>query len=196
MDIMEMGASDDLIQKWGPALDGIENDYTKRVTAQLLENQLKSASERVDEAAVGTGTTTTGALGTFQKFAFPLVRRVFPELIANSLVSVQPMSGPVSQVFYMGSARSYGTRRQQLYSKYNLTYRGLTTAAAGGSVPDLDAMDAGGPANALGDMAMSSTTMMSAIAAWPPAVPTAETEGHGWSVSAGEKLALGLVFLK
>ena len=40
MDIMEMGASDDLIQKWGPALDGIENDYTKRVTAQLLENQL------------------------------------------------------------------------------------------------------------------------------------------------------------
>ena len=78
MDMMEMGASDDLVQKWGPALDGIENDYTKRVTAQLLENQLKSAQqEQIDEAAVGTGTTTVGSLGTFQKFAFPLARRVF-----------------------------------------------------------------------------------------------------------------------
>lgn len=103
MDIMEMGASDDLVQKWDPALDGIENDYTKRVTAQLLENQLKSCQqEQLDEAAVNTGTTTVGSLGTFQKFAFPLVRRVFPELIANQLVSVQPMSGPVSQVFYLG----------------------------------------------------------------------------------------------
>ena len=56
MDIMEMGASDELVSKWGPALDGIENDYTKRVTAQLLENQLKSCQqERLDEAAVGAG---------------------------------------------------------------------------------------------------------------------------------------------
>ena len=187
MDIMEMGASDDLIQKWGPALDGIENDYTKRVTAQLLENQLKSASERVDEAAVGVGTTTVGSLGTFQKFAFPLVRRVFPELIANSLVSVQPMSGPVSQVFYMGSARSYGTDREQLYSKYNLTYRGLTTRAASGEISDLDNMVAGGPAG-FSDDAMSATTMGTDIANWPVDVPTSSTHGHGWSVSAGEKL--------
>ena len=42
MDIMEMGASDELVTKWKPALDGIDNDYTERVTAQLLENQLKS----------------------------------------------------------------------------------------------------------------------------------------------------------
>jgi len=188
MDIMEMGASDDLIQKWGPVLDGIENDYTKRVTAQLLENQLKSASERVDEAGVGAGTTTTGALGTFQKFAFPLVRRVFPELIANSLVSVQPMSGPVSQVFYIGSARSYGANRQQLYSKYQLTYRGLTTAAVNGTVADLDNMPAAGPAgDGLGSSAMTGVTMMSAIADWPTDVPST-APGHGWSVSAGEKL--------
>ena len=66
MDIMEMGASDDLVSKWGPALDGIENDYTKRVTAQLLENQLKSVQneQRQDEAAIGTGTTGEGASDT------------------------------------------------------------------------------------------------------------------------------------
>ena len=51
-------------------------------------------------------TTAVGNLGTFQKFAFPLVRRVFPELIANKVVGVQPMQGPVSQVFYLGMDRT------------------------------------------------------------------------------------------
>ena len=192
MDIMEMGASDDLVSKWGPALDGIENDYTKRVTAQLLENQLKATQQdRVDEAAVGAGTTTVGNLGTFQKFAFPLVRRVFPELIANSLVSVQPMSGPVSQVFYMGSTRSHGATRQNLYSKYNLTFRGKVTGevdfkgralSSAEELADdgLTGQDFG--ASALSAMANGSN-MAHQINAW-----TGANGGQGWSVSAGENL--------
>ena len=194
MDIMEMGASDELVSKWGPALDGIENDYTKRVTAQLLENQLKSCQqERLDEAAVGAGTTTVGSLGTFQKFAFPLVRRVFPELIANNIVSVQPMSAPVSQVFYLGSARVSGTTRETIYSKYNLTYRGLTTGPVAGHDADID-LDAGTSetSQSLGGSALSGSTadgvattnMASAIASWPDA-----QYAQGWSVSAGEALA-------
>ena len=192
MDIMEMGASDDLVQKWGPALDGIENDYTKRVTAQLLENQLKSAQqEQIDEAAVGTGTTTVGSLGTFQKFAFPLVRRVFPELIANQLVSVQPMSGPVSQVFYLGAARAYDTTRQTIYSKYNLTYRGLTTGEPTPNDMSLDetlatdrdsSQELGG--SALSASFENGSNMAKEIAEWPNA-----TFAQGWSVSAGEQLA-------
>jgi len=192
MDIMEMGASDDLVQKWGPALDGIENDYTKRVTAQLLENQLKSASERVDEVAVGVGTTTVGSLGSFQKFAFPLVRRVFPELIANSLVSVQPMSGPVSQVFYLGSARVYGTGRQNLYSKYQLTYRGQVTGQPsfnGIGVSSAESIASGTRvtqqafgASALDTLMDSGTNMADSIANFPAG------QGQGWSVSAGENL--------
>jgi hypothetical protein len=31
---------------------------------------------------------------------FPVIRRVFPSLIANSLVSIQPMTAPVGAVFY------------------------------------------------------------------------------------------------
>jgi hypothetical protein len=195
MDIMEMGASDDLVQKWGPAVDGIENDYTKRVTAQLLENQLKSAqNERVDEAAYAPGTTTVGSIGTFQKFAFPLVRRVFPELIANNLVSVQPMSAPVSQVFYLGSARVYGGERQNLYSKYQLTYRGLTTGqqdykgiGVSGSVNMLSGttqQGLGSSALTEGATGANEANMASAIANWPAAA-----FAQGWSVSAGEALA-------
>ena len=194
MEIMEMGASDELVSKWGPAVDGIENDYTKRVTAQLLENQLKSAQQqRVDEAAVDTGTTTVGSLGTFQKFAFPLVRRVFPELIANSLVSVQPMSGPVSQVFYLGSARASGDTRETIYSKYNLTYRGKTTGEVAGPQDSMDLDSAiSETSQDLGNSALSGTftngsNMASAIAKWP--YTSDASAGHGWSVSAGEALA-------
>ena len=194
MDIMEMGASDDLVNKWGPALDGIENDYTKRMTAQLLENQLKSVQneQRQDEAAIGTGTTTVGSLGTFQKFAFPLVRRVFPELIANSLVGVQPMSGPVSQVFYLGSSRAYGSTKQYLYSKYQITYRGLTTGEPQfyGDTSTVDEIVADGTVDSqsIGASALSATfrdgsNMASAIANWPLA-----QYAQGWSVSAGERM--------
>jgi len=190
MDIMEMGASDELVTKWKPALDGIDNDYTERVTAQLLENQLKSVQSeaRLDETAVGQGTTTVGALGTFQKFAFPLVRRVFPELIANKLVGVQPMSGPVSQVFYMGSARSYGPDRETMYSKYNLTYRGLTTSGVHGGIADLDAHQGTPDGHGLGVSALSGGGVGETIANWPTDQPSTAA-GHGWSVSAGENLA-------
>ena len=124
-----------LVEKWEPVLEGISDDYTQRVTAQLLENQAKSiVSQRMDEA-LSDGATTTGKLGTFQKFAFPIVRRVYPALLANSLVGVQPMQGPVSQVFYLGNSRAKnggGSGNEQVvYSKFNLTYRGMTASAIG-----------------------------------------------------------------
>ena len=118
-----------LVQKWEPVLEGIDSDYTRRVTAQLLENQAKSIVEEkvrnIDEA-ISAAATTTGQLGTFQKFAFPLVRRVYPKLLANSLVGVQPMQGPVSQIFYLGNSRAKegGATNQTVFSKFNLTYAG------------------------------------------------------------------------
>ena len=128
-----------LVQKWEPVLEGIDNDYTRRVTAQLLENQAKSIVEdkvrNIDEA-ISAAATTTGQLGTFQKFAFPLVRRVYPQLLANSLVGVQPMQGPVSQVFYLGNsrARKGGAAvgdNQTVFSKFNLTYAGNVAQPVG-----------------------------------------------------------------
>ena len=121
-----------LVQKWEPVLEGIDNDYTRRVTAQLLENQAKSiVEEKVNnlDEAISAAATTTGQLGTFQKFAFPLVRRVYPKLLANSLVGVQPMQGPVSQVFYLGNSRARkggaaAADVQTVFSKFNLTYNG------------------------------------------------------------------------
>ena len=190
----------ELLTKWEPVLEGISNDYTRKVTAQLLENQAKSIlseqSDRVDEA---DAPTTVGKLGTFQKFAFPLVRRVYPQLIANSIVGVQPMGGPVSQIFYLGNDRVAGAwgRDETVYSKYNLTYGGNVASALGGNVdgqvspsalssvfgdnPPLgnDGQDivASAPAGS------PSSTMGGEIAMWPDASTIL-----GYSVSAGEAL--------
>jgi len=187
-----------IVEKWAPVLEGIENDYQRRVSAQLLENQAKSiVSDQIDEAN-SAGTTTVGKLGTFQKFAFPLVRRVWPELIANNIISVQPMQGPVSQVFYMGTSRQSGETEQNIYSKWNLTYRNLVASAifSGGNW-DLDVCGGGaagvtvssmlsGTGNAGGATAkgMPDTTIGGQIASWPDT-----SKIYGIDVSSGEHLA-------
>ena len=204
---------DSLVQKWEPVLEGIDSDYTRRITAQLLENQAKSIVEERLSEDITAAATTTGQLGTFQKFAFPLVRRVYPQLLANSLVGVQPMQGPVSQVFYLGNDRARqgggAGNVQTVYSKYNLTYRGLTAsaigsdsgtgAAGGGFTPNtgagLDGDDAqsGFDLSNVLDTLSGSTEMVGAgapsgtfggqIAAWPN-----ENAIMGFNVSAGERL--------
>ena len=185
-----------LLTKWSPVLEGINNEYTRKVTAQLLENQAKSIisekNDRVDEA---DAPTTVGKLGTFQKFAFPLVRRVYPQLIANSIVGVQPMGGPVSQIFYLGADRVAGawSRDETIYSKYRLTYGGQTASAVfrnsdGTPAANIDP-SAGGSQSAFSSVlgnasGVPSTTMGGQIASWPDA-----TTILGYSVSAGEALS-------
>lgn len=48
-----------------------------------------------------TETTRVHNIGNFDKFAFPLIRAIYPTLITNEIVSVQPMAGPTSLVFYL-----------------------------------------------------------------------------------------------
>ena len=98
--------SNTLIERWSPILEGITDDEIRQTTAVLLENQAKSILGEAQKDGQLDEATTVGNLGTFQKFAFPLVRRVFPELISNKIVGVQPMQGPVSQVFYLGYNRA------------------------------------------------------------------------------------------
>ena len=62
--------------------------------ARLLENQAK---ELLREAS----TLAAGDVQGFAAVAFPIVRRVFAGLIANDLVSVQPMSLPSGLIFFL-----------------------------------------------------------------------------------------------
>lgn len=59
------------------------------------------------DQACADGSTNLGAGGAPSSaiFIFPLVRRVFPQLIATELASVQPMDRPDGKVFYLDNYR-------------------------------------------------------------------------------------------
>lgn len=79
--------------KWAKTglLEGLD-EKRGPIVARLMENQLK---QFLKEAS-----STADIIG-FQNVAFPIIRRVFAGLIANELVSVQPMSLPSGLLFYM-----------------------------------------------------------------------------------------------
>lgn len=122
----------DLIKRWEPLLEGIGDDHIAYQTARLFENQAKEfTKQNLNEESLSPGATTTGKIGTFQKFAFPLIRRTYPELMFNKIGATQTMDGPVSQIFYMGNSRAIGSTEQVMYSKFNITPRNLVATKIG-----------------------------------------------------------------
>ena len=87
-----------LLNKWSKTglLEGLTGDHERQSMAVLLENQAK---ELLREANVQGG--NPGGVQGFAAVAFPLVRRVFGGLLANDLVSVQPMSLPSGLIFFL-----------------------------------------------------------------------------------------------
>ncbi|MBL18931.1 MAG: hypothetical protein CMC82_03750 [Flavobacteriaceae bacterium] len=85
-----------LLSKWEKTglLEGLDQDVNRKNMARLLENQAK---ELLRESSTMSGGDVEG----FAAVAFPIVRRVFAGLIANDLVSVQPMSLPSGLIFFM-----------------------------------------------------------------------------------------------
>lgn len=64
---------------------------------QTMDVVLENAKRHLSEAA-STGATGAGSVATLNKVMLPLIRRVMPSVIANELVGVQPMTGPVGQI--------------------------------------------------------------------------------------------------
>ena len=65
----------------------------KSVMGATLENTRKYLSETAT-----AGTTSAGNVATLNRVILPVIRRVMPTVIANELVGVQPMTGPVGQI--------------------------------------------------------------------------------------------------
>ena len=116
-------AADLLVEKWAPVLDHeslptIGDSHKRRVTAILLENQIKAMSEErvtgntsLFENSMGPvgmgGNFTTGQVGAAGNFAgydpvmISLVRRAMPNVVAYDIAGVQPMSAPTGLIFAM-----------------------------------------------------------------------------------------------
>ena len=73
-------------------LEGLSGNK-KAVMASTLENTRKYLSE-----SATAGATSAGNVATLNRVILPVIRRVMPTVIANELVGVQPMTGPVGQI--------------------------------------------------------------------------------------------------
>jgi len=83
----------ELESRWAQTglLENINDKYTRSCTAVLLENQ----------RLINESSTDSGDVAQFKRISIPLVRRIYPQLIANKVVSVQPLLGPTGLVYYL-----------------------------------------------------------------------------------------------
>ena len=92
-----------LVKKWEQTglLEGIkdkDSQLVKTNIACLLENQLNSTRKQL---LAETSALASGDVQGFATVAFPMIRRVFADIISNELVSVQPMSMPNGLIFFL-----------------------------------------------------------------------------------------------
>jgi hypothetical protein len=73
-------------------LEGLKGNR-KSVMDVTLENTRKYINE-----SASVGSTSAGNVATLNRVILPVIRRVMPTVIANDLVGVQPMTGPVGQI--------------------------------------------------------------------------------------------------
>jgi hypothetical protein len=85
-----------LESKWGETrealLEGLQGN--KRSSMSVM---LENTKQYLKESATA-GATSAGNVATLNRVILPVIRRVMPTVIANEIVGVQPMTGPVGQI--------------------------------------------------------------------------------------------------
>lgn len=121
-------------KKWAYLTEGLDRE--KRLQLEvLLENQ-EAYFKFLQE------TSQMSNVGAFTTFAFPLVRRIFPKLIAQELCSVQPMTQPTGKIFYLDF--KYGTAKGGISQGDRLDVKGAdakdyaTRTPETGTVPEIN----------------------------------------------------------
>ena len=125
-------------------LEGLSGNK-KSVMEATLENTRKYLAE-----AATAGATSAGNVATLNRVILPVIRRVMPTVIANELVGVQPMTGPVGQIHtlrvrYADANNATGsdndvTAGEEALSPFKIgqAYSGDKTAGKGGGTAGLE----------------------------------------------------------
>ena len=85
-----------LESRWGETKDALLEGLqgTRRTSmAVVLENTRKHLQENAT-----LGATQASNIATLNRVILPVIRRVMPTVIANEIIGVQPMTGPVAQI--------------------------------------------------------------------------------------------------
>jgi len=122
-----------LVTKWEQSglLEGMDNEWQRSGMATLLENQARQLisenSKTSPNAGAGVGDEEWSGV------ALPLVRRVFGNIVAQELVSVQPMNLPSGLVFYLDF--KYGSSQNKFTSGGSIHGKTGPNSPSGSSAP-------------------------------------------------------------
>jgi hypothetical protein len=127
-----------LESRWSDTKNALLEGLTgtkKAVMATTLENTRRYLSE-----SATAGATSAGNVATLNRVILPVIRRVMPTVIANEIVGVQPMTGPVGQIHTLrvrysdtfNAGASGATAGEEALSPFKIaeSYSGATTGKA------------------------------------------------------------------
>ena len=119
--------------------DGLEGNK-KVVMESVLENTKSYLSE-----SAAAGTTMAGNVASLNKVILPVIRRVMPTVIANELVGVQPMTGPVGQIHTLrvryGQSAAGAVAGDEALSPFAIA-KGYSGDASGGTATSTSSLEA------------------------------------------------------
>jgi len=131
-----------LESRWGETkdalLEGLQGSQRTSMGV-ILENTKKYLAE-----AATAGASQAGNIATLNRVILPVIRRVMPTVIANEIVGVQPMTGPVGQIHtlrvrYAETLNATGTANDTTAGEEALSPFKISTAYAGdGTAGDAD----------------------------------------------------------
>ena len=128
MQFAENTPYDVLTEKWDPvlghdALPKIQDDYRKKVTAVLLENQEQSLRSQHLTEDMGSNNlgmpmnyTNSPSVAGYDPVLISLVRRAMPNLMAYDICGVQPMTAPTGLIFAMRANYALGGTQPTSYA--------------------------------------------------------------------------------
>jgi len=126
--------------KWGETKAALTEGLVgnkKKTMDILLENTKRYLSE-----SATAGATSAGNVATLNRVILPVIRRVMPTVIANEIVGVQPMTGPVGQIHTLriryadsSSGTTGTTPGEEALSPFKIAeaYSGNNTGAGAGA---------------------------------------------------------------
>lgn len=148
-----------LLEAWKPnieAVRSVDNGYSDE-RALRLAIMLENTKQELNRAQRLYEATQPVDVGPFKKHAFDLLTAVMPNLIAEELVSVQPLTQKIGQIFYLkylfGSNKNGVQAGDTMWSHSEAGPQGYNTTNYSSEVVDQEVLGASGDVQYVGNLA-------------------------------------------
>ena len=125
-----------LQNKYAGLLEGVDDSWPRKSMAKIYQNEMNYLDNFKRQAL--SESTLSGNIPDLVKFVFPVIRKVWANLFANGLFSIQPMNSPIGGIFYYdykyGTTKGTITAGQNMIENFDHNY--ASEYVAGESIAD------------------------------------------------------------